>query len=192
MPPKIHYPALALMGVLPKSLGGYVGSFILTPQEQDCLARQMEFRKTGAGYFQLQSTKPATIGYALYDSPLGLLTYVGEKYHAWVDPTHPLTNKDIVNTVALYFLTRTFHTSILPYYENNPTNWFKMSKQKKGKTGISVFKYDVLGTPRGWASTVLNVTYYKHHEEGGHFAGLEQPESLIGDVREFVTANWKA
>ncbi|CAF1501133.1 unnamed protein product [Didymodactylos carnosus] len=35
------------------------------------------------GYFHLQSTKPDTIGYALNDSPMGLASYILEKFSSW-------------------------------------------------------------------------------------------------------------
>ncbi|KZO95951.1 epoxide hydrolase [Calocera viscosa TUFC12733] len=190
LPPAYHYPVLTAMALLPKWAGRRVGSTILTQPEMDGLDRQMQFRKTGLGYVSIQSTKPATIGYALVDHPVGLLAYLGEKYSTWTDPASKATDDDVVSTVALYFLTRTFHTSVLPYYETKHTQYMYLPKQVKGKTGLSVFQFDVLGAPRSWASRVLNVVYYKRHDHGGHFAGLEMPEALVGDVREFVKGHW--
>ncbi len=40
---------------------------------------------TGHGYFELQSTKPQTLGYALADSPVALLAWVYEKLVTWTD-----------------------------------------------------------------------------------------------------------
>ena len=40
---------------------------------------------TGEGYFQLQSTKPQTLGYSLADSPAGLLAWIYEKLVNWTD-----------------------------------------------------------------------------------------------------------
>lgn len=38
-----------------------------------------------SGYAQIQSTKPETLGYALADSPLGLLAWIAEKFRTWTD-----------------------------------------------------------------------------------------------------------
>jgi hypothetical protein len=38
-----------------------------------------------------------------------------------------------------------------------------------------------------WARTVGNLRYYYHrHDSGGHFAAVEKPEVLVGDIREFL------
>jgi len=192
MPPWYHLPVLGAMQVLPKSLGRRVGSMAMTEGEMDDLRRYGGFMMSGLGYYIIQSTMPTTIGYALSDNPLGLLAYIGEKYHGWVDPSHPLSNEDIVSTVALYFLTQSFGTSVLPYYETaQVARTLKLGKQVKGKTGMSVFRWDVLGSPKSWMGRVLNVTFHKRHEQGGHFPGLELPEVLVQDVREFVQGNWQ-
>jgi microsomal epoxide hydrolase len=37
------------------------------------------------GYFQIQSTRPMTVGYGLNDSPAGLAAWIVEKFRAWSD-----------------------------------------------------------------------------------------------------------
>ncbi|KZT55040.1 epoxide hydrolase [Calocera cornea HHB12733] len=192
LPPTYQYPVLAAMAVLPQWASHRVGSLVLTEGDMEGLQRTMDFRARGMGYHAIQSTKPATIGYALADHPLGLLAYLGEKYHAWTDPSSSLSDDEIVSTVALYFLTGTFHTSVLPYYENKHTQFMSLPRQARGRAGMSVFRFDVLGAPKSWASRVLNVVFYKRHDRGGHFAGLEMPDTLVADVREFVRGNWKS
>uniref|UniRef100_A0A915D758 Uncharacterized protein n=1 Tax=Ditylenchus dipsaci TaxID=166011 RepID=A0A915D758_9BILA len=41
-----------------------------------------------SGYFHLQATKPDTIGVGLNDSPIGLMTYILEKFSTWTDPQY--------------------------------------------------------------------------------------------------------
>lgn len=53
-------------------------------------------------------------------------------------------------------------------------------------TGVSAFWGEAEMVPRAWAECVLNVVWYREKGLGGHFAMYEQPESLVGDVREFV------
>jgi len=191
LPPIVHYPFLIAWKFLPSVIGEYIGSFAVDAGDLRRLKRQEEFRETGIGYFHIQRTKPATIGYALYDSPLGLLSYIGEKYHDWVDPNYPLPPKDIVDTVALYFLTHSFHTSTLPYYESSHL-FLKLPKQKHGKAAMSTFGWDILGAPTNWANAHVNLTFSKLHEQGGHFPALETPDVLVADLREFAAESWKA
>jgi hypothetical protein len=57
----------------------------LTPKEQEALARNELFLKRGRGYATEQSTQPQTLGYALSDSPVGLLAWIYEKLVNWTD-----------------------------------------------------------------------------------------------------------
>jgi microsomal epoxide hydrolase len=45
--------------------------------------------------------------------------------------------------------------------------------------------------PRDVVEKNCNLVYYKTHDKGGHFAALERPEDLWGDVQEFVKVAWK-
>ena len=49
------------------------------------MARTMEVRNKGMGYFREQSTQPQTLGYSLADSPAGLLAWIYEKLVNWTD-----------------------------------------------------------------------------------------------------------
>ena len=51
----------------------------LGPAEQDALASFEVYDKVDSGYAKIQGTKPQTIGYALDDSPAGLLAWIVEK-----------------------------------------------------------------------------------------------------------------
>ncbi|KZT55047.1 alpha/beta-hydrolase, partial [Calocera cornea HHB12733] len=128
------------------------------------------------GYSVFTRTASTTVGYALYDSPLGTLSWIGEKYHGWVDNNHPLPLEEIVDTAALYHLKGTFHTSALTYYENRHGVSTRLPGQKHGKTAISAFRYDILYSPERWSKRFADVVFYKCHPAGGHFAALEQPE----------------
>lgn len=63
------------------------------------------------------SWQPFTIGYAISTSPVALLAYIGEKMYAWSDPT-TLDPADVLDTVALYYLTRSFPTSVMIYHQS--------------------------------------------------------------------------
>ena len=65
----------------------FLGSLLLPWSERDKvgLARAMQTRKKGLGYFKEQSTQPQTLGYSLADSPAGLLAWIYEKLVNWTD-----------------------------------------------------------------------------------------------------------
>lgn len=56
-----------------------------TPVRSSSLPPPSRLTRTGIGYFQIQCTKPQTLGYALADSPVGLLAWVYEKLATWTD-----------------------------------------------------------------------------------------------------------
>jgi hypothetical protein len=46
-----------------------------------------------SGYSKQQSTRPATLGFALADSPAGLLAWITEKLYEWTD-SYPWTDDE--------------------------------------------------------------------------------------------------
>lgn len=104
----------------------------LSESEKVLSARRAEFGKTGHGYLDIQSTKvivfagknsityvlyqPLTIGVAVGASPLAILAYIGEKIYAWSDPGC-LNTDDILDTAALYYLSRSFASSVMIYHQ---------------------------------------------------------------------------
>ena len=52
--------------------------------------------------------------------------------------------------------------------------------------GYSYFPREVAPAPRSWSATTGNLVWHRQHSEGGHFAALEKPELLLGDVEDFV------
>jgi microsomal epoxide hydrolase len=57
--------------------------------------------------------------------------------------------------------------------------------------GYSWFPKELAPIPRSWAATTGNLVFYREHDKGGHFAALEQSETLLGDVEEFLAQVWK-
>lgn len=64
-------------------------------------------------------TKPFTIGFAIASSPLAILAYIGEKIYSWSDPER-VDQQDILETVALYYLSGSFASSVVIYHQVRP------------------------------------------------------------------------
>ncbi|KAL8671509.1 MAG: hypothetical protein Q9168_003978, partial [Polycauliona sp. 1 TL-2023] len=60
--------------------------------------RSNRFLEEGSGYRVIQATKPQTLGYALSDSPVGLLAWIYDKLHDWTDD-YPWTDDEILTWV---------------------------------------------------------------------------------------------
>lgn len=191
-PPVWTYPALIL------EERGYKGAAAnalkllgYQPHEVLGIERTLKYLDHGNGYVRIQGTQPSTLGYGLYDNPVGILSWILEKYHAWSDPRCPafnhvntnefeyshVTDEDILTTVMIYYLSNTIHTSFLPYKESiqlfNKPDWKLWEEAKQKPFGFSHFKYEALAGPKSWLSKYrLNWQFHKVHEYGGHFAAL--------------------
>jgi epoxide hydrolase len=158
-----------------------------TDSEKQRLQRLNNFLKDGNGYFQIQATRPQTLAYALTDSPVGQLAWIAEKFNEWSFPADELPeqaiDRDIVLTdVMLYWLTRTPGSSARSYYENmHASNWNQ--QPLTAPTGVAVFAEDV--AIRRYAERGNNIVHWSEFDRGGHFAALEAPNLLVGDVRDF-------
>jgi pimeloyl-ACP methyl ester carboxylesterase len=50
---------------------------------------------------------------------------------------------------------------------------------------VAVFPRDVVHMPRRWIERYYRLERYTVMPSGGHFAPMERPEDLIGDLRSF-------
>ncbi|KAI0106267.1 Alpha/Beta hydrolase protein [Nemania sp. FL0031] len=150
----------------------------------------LAFQATASGYSIEQSTKPNTVGLALYDNPVGQLAWIGEKYIEWSDPragTPPsvLTHDHILREVSLYYMTQSFVSSVFTYAQNTAS--FKASYTKAQTDApmlFSSFKYNYAFWTKQVTSWVGNLVLYNYHDFGGHFPALDNPPAVIDDIRE--------
>jgi microsomal epoxide hydrolase len=169
----------------------------LTESDQARLAQMSRFDTELSGYMKLQSTRPQTLSYALTDSPVGQLAWIVEKFWDWTDsktaPEDAVGRDQLLTIVTIYWLTATAGSSAQLYYED------AASLRRIGTTGgavpppvtvpvgVAVFPHDILVPIRRLADRDLpTITHWTEFERGGHFAALEQPESLVTDVRAFA------
>ncbi|KAF4780025.1 epoxide hydrolase [Colletotrichum scovillei] len=166
----------------------------LTPQELEQTGRMLKWRSTGMSYALEHGLRPATIGLVLSASPLALLAWIGEKYIEWVDSRYPLQLETILELVSLYWYTDTFPRSIYPYRPlakamSSEGGGTTIPTSKETPLGYSCFPAEIGLMPKAWAEKSFpNLTQYRTHEKGGHFAALEQPALLLQDVEDFLAS----
>lgn len=156
--------------------------------EKAGMARSAWFRTEGFGYNLEHSTKPATIGFALADSPVALLAWVYEKLRDWTD-AYPWTDDEVLEWISVYqFSAAGPAASVRIYYENMHADpaFTKRIFGYNGqvKLGLSYFPKDLVLPPMLWGRTLGPVVFERWHEDGGHFAAHERPEKLVADLRE--------
>ena len=180
-PPKSFY--LANHKWMPKFFGDLLTSYLFTPVEDLLCRRSTSFGKNGLGYAQIQGTRPATVGYALLDSPVGHLCWLGEKWIQWSDTENPseqmfsegngqLLSDDVLANVSLYWFTKTILSSFIPYLENRDSRYedyailnLTIVMDKKYyisvPMGVSSFKHELAGTTRSMIAKSGLLKFYR-------------------------------
>jgi epoxide hydrolase len=159
---------------------------MFTDAEKVRYERMNRFLSEGNGYFQIQGTRPQTIAYGLTDSPVGQLAWVAEKFKEWTHPSDELPERAIdrdrmLTNVMLYWLTATGASSAHLYYESmHSSSWPTPSAVP---TGVAVFAEDI--SIRKYAEENNNIVHWSEFGRGGHFAAMEAPDLLVGDIRDF-------
>ncbi|KZP00214.1 alpha/beta-hydrolase [Calocera viscosa TUFC12733] len=193
-PPPLPIPFYIPLYLLPSFLSGPLINWCFTPPERAAFARTWQFLKRAGGIFPLAATQPALIGYALSDSPLGLLAWVGEKHTTplLTDPERPIPVDKILTTLSLYFFTRCIPTAHLQYHENASSFAEPPARISRSRCtlGVSQFAHDVFAVPERWVRRYhTGCKWFRRHEHGGHFPAMDSPEELVQDLRDFLGEN---
>jgi microsomal epoxide hydrolase len=160
----------------------------LTGEEQARLRALRQFRTEGTGYGAIQSTRPQTLAYGLTDSPAGQLAWIAEKFGEWTDwgmPDEAVDRDQLLTNVMLYWLTGTAGSSARLYYEAAHSGTWGPPVTSTAPTGVAVFPREIAPPIRRFAELSNNIVHWAEFDRGGHFAAMEAPDLLVGDVREF-------
>ena len=170
----------------------------LSEREKYARDKGANWRSEHIGYAVQMRTRPQSLDWMLRDNPLGLLSFVGEKYQEAANPEVYNTNKwrhHVLTTVCLYYFTNCIATSALVYYENTPHHLFAsyvVAEDNKIRCpfGYTSYYYDTAPNSKRAAERTGNLVFYKERDYAGHFACLEDPQGVIEDVREVVGKHW--
>ena len=159
----------------------------LTPVEEAGIARSKWFQKEGSAYFKLQATKPQTIGYSMTDSPVGLLAWIYEKLHDWLDDYH-WTDDEVLTWISIYYF-----STAGPAASQRIYNEFVHDPEQKARRygkwipdvrlGVARFPKELTLPPKLWHQTMGPLVFESEHESGGHFAAFERPDAIVDDLR---------
>ncbi|MGW4855765.1 epoxide hydrolase family protein [Streptomyces sp. NPDC004288] len=150
-----------------------------------------DFWQHRAAYAKQQASRPQTIGYALVDSPVGLLAWILDKFAEWSDtedsPFEAISRDRVLDDVTLYWLTRTGASAARIYYESH--NSLDPELRVDVPAAITMYPRDIEKTPRPWAQErYRHIVRWNSPETGGHFPSLEVPASFVKDLREGLAA----
>jgi pimeloyl-ACP methyl ester carboxylesterase len=154
----------------------------------------------GFGYLHMQATRPATLSYALTDSPAGQLAWIVEKFREWTDPAADLpedaVDRDqLLTNVSIFWFTKAGASSAHGTYEGMKA-WREMiAREQTGEsgaftgeqagppTGVTVFAADT--TIRSLMDPDGRIKHWSSYDRGGHFPAMEVPGLFAGDVCAF-------
>ena len=151
------------------------------------LKRRDDFFERGSAYAMEHGTKTSTIGHVLTSSPLALLAWVGEKFLAWSDEDPPLD--DILESVTLWWLTETGARGLYPYrgkFDGTDKGMTARDCYVSKPMGFLWFPKEIIAVPESWIAQTGDLTFFRRHESGGHFAAYEKPDEMIRGISDFV------
>ena len=180
---------LAVIGALDYLPDGAARLEGLSAEDRADVERAKAISEEGSGYLKLQSNRPRTIAHSLSDSPVGQLAWIVESFKEWTDaaaerPEDAVDLDQLLTNVSVYWFTGTGASAANFLYETgHSTGW--------GAPGTA---------PQGWALFAAQpfvrammdpdheIEHWSEFERGGHFAAMETPDLLVGDVRAFFRA----
>ena len=182
--PPAWYKAPLTMGRL------ILNSYLYTKREKQGLENIQHYMKEGNGYLKQQSTRPQSLGFGLGDSPVGLLAWLVEKFHEWMDvANYTMPDDEVLTFVMMHWMQGA--TPGLRYYkaayqEPSPANMkTAFATYLATPLGVSNFPREIAIPPIDWMRAIANVQFHKEHETGGHFPAVECPDALVADLREW-------
>ena len=158
-----------------------------SPEEAAYLQQLKQFLKEETGYQWIQGTRPQTLAYGLTDSPAGLAAWIAEKFRSWSDGE--ISRDELLANVSLYWFTGAIGSSFWPYYARLHSPWpIPEGRTVDVPAGYAEFPREILRPPRSLAGrTYTDIRRWTRMPRGGHFAALEQPEALAGEILEFFS-----
>ena len=141
----------------------------MTEEEQSELGTLQWFVENKMSFNTLMAQQPQTLGYAISDSPLGLLAWNGQLLGEDLDPDFAISN------VMLYWLTGTGTSAARLYYENA-----HVTERPTGPTTVPLalagFGGDFSGIRRFAERDHANIVRWTMFDHGGHFAAHKAPD----------------
>ncbi|KAI9014024.1 putative hydrolase [Hyaloraphidium curvatum] len=190
----IHLNMVIVPPPSPETIAADMPGF--TDAEKKMLGAMQHFAEEETGYQRIQQTKPQTLGHGLSDSPVGVLAWIAEKFHGWTDlrgekdfpPT--ISTDRLLTNVMIYYVNNAITSSTRLYYETMKHDFGTFLAAAYAPTlpvGIAMFPKEIYGAPKKWAErTFPGLVRYEPFENGGHFAAMEEPEVLLGEVLAFL------
>jgi microsomal epoxide hydrolase len=180
-------------------LGSRAASEPADEAERAFEARCQPFVQDGRAYAETHRTRPQSLAYAMLDSPVGAAAWIIDKFHAWSDRRGPdgserdareLFGADrLLGNVMHYVATGSFATATWIYRAaaSEVMRTLPPGTRIAVPTGFASFPRELRPLPpRELVARTYDLVRFTELDRGGHFAALEQPDALAGEVAAFV------
>ncbi len=180
----IHVASVADPVLTPASLP-------LTDAETAYQARAARWEAEEGAYEHLHHTRPQTLAFALADSPVGLASWIVEKFHSWSDHGDDLLRTFpadmLLDTLMVYWATGTIGPSMRSYYDHSHHR-LRLGPDDRVAVpaALCLWPKDLATPPREWSARRYDVRQYTVQARGGHFPAWEAPEAYASDLRMFA------
>jgi pimeloyl-ACP methyl ester carboxylesterase len=112
-----------------------------------------------------------------------------EKFRTWSDcggdVERRFSKDELLTNITIYWATGAIGSSFWPYYARIHDGWPLPDGRIEVPTGYAAFPREILVPPRTWAERAYDIRRWTVMPAGGHFAALEEPEGLAGEIRAF-------
>jgi pimeloyl-ACP methyl ester carboxylesterase len=177
---------LAVIGALDYLPEGAARLAGLSEEDRAAVERARALTNAGSGYLKLQSNRPQTITYSLTDSPVGQLAWIVENFREWTDaaaelPEDAVDLDQLLTNVSVYWFTGTGASAANFLYETaHSTEWGGPGKAPQGWALFAAQPF-----VRAMMDPDHEIEHWSEFDRGGHFAAMETPDLLVGDVHRF-------
>ncbi len=140
----------------------------------------------------VQGAAPDALAVGLADSPAGLAAWLVDKFRRWSDCDGEIgrrfSHDDLCDLLTIYWATGTIASSMRLYGAEARDRW-RLAPGERITVPAAVADYpaELVRPPRAWTERVLaDLRRWTEFDRGGHFAALEEPELLAGDLLAFL------
>jgi pimeloyl-ACP methyl ester carboxylesterase len=157
----------------------------LTDTEKDRLTFIAEFNDHSS-HQRVHQTRPLTLAYGLTDSPVGQLAWINDPLMGLgrFAPPEPRDRDVLLTNTSIYWFTQTAGSSARWYFEDAQSGAGDPETPNPTPTGVALFPYNFQSV-RTIAERANNIVHWSAFERGGHFAALDVPDLLVGDLRQY-------
>ncbi|MDY0909209.1 epoxide hydrolase [Microbacterium sp. CFBP9034] len=157
----------------------------LEPQDYAGLEHMQWFQSVG-GYNTMNASRPQTVAAGLSDSPVGQLAY-SELFNSFGNGTSLVPLDAILAEVSVAWFANASAGMSRSYRDNALAAG--ETRVSDARTGVAVFADDFQTIKVFAERDNSNIVHWSRFERGGHFAALEVPDLVVGDIRTFFAAN---